>query len=477
MLFRFRTAPARASALRAWALVPWLIGLLLGGVTPADAETLSHGRFRNLQVYQPDHVRHVALVLSGEAGWDRRMVELAAPLVADGALVVGIDVPQFLATLAKDGDDCVFPDGDLENLSHFVQAYYRLPTYFRPLLVGYSQGAALAYAVAAEAPAGLFAGAVTLAFCASTHMREPLCRGDVLRVSSSGKKGDHHLLVPTSKLRSPWVALQGTGDQHCPAQSSAEFVKQTPGARLVELPGVDHGYQDLQLWLPQYREAYASILDAGLQRLPPPPATLADLPIVEVPAAGTEGKEDLFAVLLSGDGGWAGLDKAVAAELAQRGIPVAGVDSLRYFWKPRTPAGLAADMDRVLRFYSFHWQKKRALLIGYSQGADVMPFVVNRLPPATRDMVRLTVLIGVSQSASFEFKIGNWLHADRDALPVRPEIDQLSASSTLCIYGEDDEKSICPTIDAHARVVHLEGGHHFDGDFRKVADAILDSAR
>ena len=105
--------------------------------------------------------------------------------------------------------------------------------------------------------------------------------------------------------------------------------------------------------------------------LPPPPATLADLPLVEVPATGTG---DTFAVLLSGDGGWAGLDQDVAAALSTQGIPVVGLDSLRYFWTPRTPDGLAADTDRMIRYYLAHFVKQRVLLIGYSQGADVLPF-------------------------------------------------------------------------------------------------------
>ena len=54
-----------------------------------------------------------------------------------------------------------------------------------------------------------------------------------------------------------------------------------------------------------------------------------------------------------------------------------GLDSLRYFWSPRTPDGLAADTNRMILYYLTHWAKKRVLLIGYSQGADVLPFAVN----------------------------------------------------------------------------------------------------
>jgi type IV secretory pathway VirJ component len=139
---------------------------------------------------------------------------------------------------------------------------------------------------------------------------------------------------------------------------------------------------------------------------------------------------------------------------------------------------LAQDVDRMLRYYAYHWDKKRALLIGYSQGADVMPFAVNRLPVATRSVVALTSLIGISQSASFEFHVSNWLGgADDDGLPTRVETDKLSAKDTVCMYGSDDADSLCPTIGAaHSRVVPLSGGHHFGGDYEHVADLLIKQA-
>ena len=51
--------------------------------------------------------------------------------------------------------------------------------------------------------------------------------------------------------------------------------------------------------------------------------------------------DDTFAVLFSGDGGWAGSIVTWRMSLASRGIPVAGWDSLRYFWTARTPSGVA----------------------------------------------------------------------------------------------------------------------------------------
>jgi type IV secretory pathway VirJ component len=438
-----------------------------------QAESLSHGRFRDIQIYRPaGSVRQVALFLSGEAGWDRGMVSMASHLAGEGTLVVGIDVPKLFASLEEDDGECVYPDGDLENLSHFVQAYYKLPTYFTPLLVGYSSGATLAYAMLAQAPRGVFAGALSLSFCPGLDLAKPLCKAESLQYSMSGD-GRHARLAPPARLHAPWVVLQGETDRMCPAAEARQFVSLARPARYVEVADVGHDLHVSPQWLPQFQTAYATLLASGPRSLPPPPPGLSDLPLIEMPAAGAG---DLFAVLLSGDGGWAGLDKQVAKALEDRGIPVVGMDSLRYFWKERTPEGLAADIDRLVRFYGWQWKKKRVLLIGYSQGADVLPFAVNRLPAATREQVELTALIGVSETAAFEFHVSNWFGGSGDR-PVKPETNRLSAADTLCIYGEDDDESLCPTIGAeHAKVVNLSGGHHFGGNYRKLAELILSHA-
>jgi len=438
-------------------------------------EVLAHGRFKHVEIFRPrGEVKHFALLMSGDGGWSSRLARMAGALASDSTLVAGIDTAQLFADLEKDGGTCVLPDGDLENLSHYVQAYYKVPTYYTPILIGHSAGATLAYTSLAQAPRGIFGGAVTLSFCVDLDLHKPLCQVQGLRYS---KIRSGFRLLPPPQLQAPWIALHGVKDRICPIDDARAFVAQTKDARLVELPKLGHSYlaSDSVDWLPQFKTAFESIVATQVaSRLPAPPASLADLPIVEVEATAGTPASDSFAVLISGDGGWAGIDKEVAGLLADRGVPTAGVDSLRYFWTARTPAGLAQDIDRIVRYYAFHWKKKNALLVGYSQGADVLPFAVNRLPPATRALVKLTTLIGVSERAAFEFHVANWIGSDSDGLPIRPEMDKLSAADTLCVYGDDDNESICPQINPqHARIIKLPGGHHFGGNYLPLAQLVI----
>ncbi len=456
------------------ALTGALISLILASPLYAQ-EFVSHGRFQDVALYRPrGEVKEFVLLLSGDRGWDQDAVAMAQPLVELGAMVAGISLPQFLADFEKDSDNCVFPDGDLENLSHYLQGYAKLPVYFTPLLVGHSSGAALAYAVIAQAPADTFSGAISLGFCPKIPLKKPMCRGEGFRFIPA-KDGSGMDLLPAKKMRVPWVVIQGEEDQLCDAKVAQTFASRVPNSELVSLPKTGHNISGTKDWIPEYIAAFNKLSARRIAATPPMPASLADLPVVEVPS---EGHGDTFAVLLSGDGGWAGIDKDVSAALAEKGIPVAGLDTLRYFWSARTPEGLAADLDRILRYYAAHWKKSRIILIGYSQGANVLPFAINRLPPDSRALVAHTVLMGLGGLASFKFHLGNWFGGEAGGVPILPEVLKLGSEATLCIYGEDEEDSLCPQIPAgHVQALALPGGHHFDKDYDKLAEIILDRAK
>jgi type IV secretory pathway VirJ component len=447
---------------------------------------LSHGRFRNFAVYQPNGPpTSFALLLSGDEGWDATADTVARQLTSQGAMVAAIDWLKLKGNLDADDDQCAFPDGDLENLSHFVQAYFHAPAYLSPVLVGIGSGAAMSYAMLAQAPRNTFAAAATLGFCPSLELEKPLCRGSGLEFTKRihGRGVD---LLPITALGNPWLNIQRGNDRGCPPAAAQNFIAKVHGAANVILPDVGHDFAPPSGWIRQFTAGYIKLAAQNPARAAPPPASLSDLPVVEVaaqpvpssdPAPIDAAPTDVFAIIMSGDGGWAGLDQDVAAALSAKGIPVVGLDSLRYYWTARTPDGLAADTDRLIRYYLAHFGKQRVLLIGYSQGADVLPFAVNRLPAATRSKVALTAVMGMSEHALFEFHLSSWI-SDSDSGPATlPEINRVSGMPVLCIYGADETDSLCPRLDPKKfTIVKLKGGHHFDGDYGNLAHQILTAA-
>lgn len=446
--------------------------------SPAPAEAFDYGRFGAVSVYRGGTgPRDVVLFLSGDGGWNLGVISMAQRLADKGAVVAGIDIRRYLAQLEKSADKCVSPAVDLENLSRYLQAKLGFKRYLQPTLVGYSSGATLAYATLAEAPEGLFKGALSIGFCPDLDLEKPVCKGSGIeaaprRDAKGSLKGVNFL--PAKQLSGKWISLQGEIDQVCPADATQKFIAAVPGGEIVMLPKVGHGYGVEKNWVPQFEAAYERITAAPAEgAVQPLPAPVADLPLIEVPSA-RDAPSPWFGIFLSGDGGWVGLDRGVSGELAKHDIPIVGWDSLKYFWSPRTPQGAAQDLDRVVRHYARAWGKSHVLLIGYSQGADTMPFMVNRLPAATHDMVGLTTLLGISDNALFEFHVANWLGNPGGGLATAPELRRWSGAPYLCLYGEDDGDSACAQVSGkEGVVVKMPGGHHFGGGYADIAAEIL----
>lgn len=205
---------------------------------------------------------------------------------------------------------------------------------------------------------------------------------------------------------------------------------------------------------------------------------LRDLPLVEVPARSPGGHT--LAILLTGDGDWSALMKGVSAQLVAHGVPVVGLKSRAYLeHAARTPNATARDVERVLREYMRRWGRDSVYVIGYSRGADMAPFIVSRLPGDLRGRVALVSLLGLAQSASFEF---HWTDLVSDVkrptdLPTVPELTKIRGMHIMCVFGADEHDSPCATADPKLmRSYGRDGGHHFDKNYGALGELILTDA-
>jgi type IV secretory pathway VirJ component len=191
--------------------------------------------------------------------------------------------------------------------------------------------------------------------------------------------------------------------------------------------------------------------------------SLGGLPLSVNPAP----QGPLLAVLLSGDGGWAAGDKSLAKAFASDSVAVVGLNSPRYLERARTPDEAAGDLARILRHFLYTWNRERVIVVGYSRGADIGPFMVARLPEDLRKHVAMLVLLGPGQQASFKFNLLDVArtHAD-DGLPVEAEVAKLRDIPVLCIYGTSDHGAICQALSQArlARSLTRDRGHVVHGD-------------
>ncbi len=454
------------------------------GGKSSPEETLRFEGFGLVHLYRlSPHPGNIVLFVSGRGGWTGPVVEMARELAAQDSLVVGIDANQFLRSLTADEGNCSHYSYSFEDLDHYVQQKLDFPKYTFPFLVGYSTGAAIVYSALVQSHTGVFRGAISVEFCPGLSLPVRPCRGSGLEWSGSadaqGKPGREYNFRPAPGLATPWIVLERQGDTRCGAGLVKDFVKRTGQARVVEIPGGGPGSSPEANRLHLLSREYALLVHAQETRAPVPAAPeVSDLPLVEIPGKGVQA--DALAVMVSGDGGWAGIDRDLAQLLAAGGVPVVGINSLQYFWTRRTPETAAADLGRILRHYLVAWNKRRAILAGYSMGADVLAFMTARLPAELQSRVALIALLGLSATVDFEFHFTEWFGgiSRRTDLPVLPEVEKLKGKKILCVYGLEEGDSVCKTLPAGiVQPVVLKGGHHFGGDYQTIADIILKESR
>ena len=203
---------------------------------------------------------------------------------------------------------------------------------------------------------------------------------------------------------------------------------------------------------------------------------VTDLPLIALPAK--HPPHGTFAVMLTGDGGWRRIDVRVTNRFREAGVPVVGFRTNAYFASRKTAEESACALERVIRYYKLHWKCDRVMLIGYSRGADILPFMASRLPQDLRASTSVVALLGLEPTIDFRYH-ASWLpfyHPKEVQYAVKPELEKLRGMRILCVYGEKEKDTLCRTLDPMlATAVREPGSHHFAGRYNNIADVILDS--
>lgn len=420
----------------------------------------------------------VIIFISGDGGWEKGVVDMANMLGERGFLVFGVDLPRYFKARNGGKEKCLYPAGDFEALAQFGERKIGLKNFQHPLLIGYSSGATLVYALLAETTT-TFSGGVSLGFCSDIEFKKPFCKGAGLATTPI-KTGQN--FSPSEKLQVPWIALQGQIDQVCSYQKTKTFVENTHKGTMILLPKVGHGFSVSKNWKNQFLAAVESIVpnepiketlkQAAINNIDT--TIIEDLPIIELPIESKE--ETRLAVIYSGDGGWANIDKELAEYINKKNIPVVGMNSLKYFWKEHTPEDAGKDLELILRFYLSSWKKTKVILVGYSLGAETLPFIVEKLGEEMRTVVEKVVLLSPGDFASFEFHISDWADEEYSSqYPVKDVLERLSKTKTniVCIYGKEDQESSCRKAPKPIKIIELEGGHHFNGEYEILGQLVL----
>ncbi len=407
-------------------------------------------------------MRGLVVLFSDAGGWTSIADDTAAALARDGALVVGVDLPAYLARLdALSGKACHNVVGDVESISRQIQRERGNASYLTPIVAGIGEGGTLAPAILAQAPAATIAGAVSYDPTVAVHSRSPPCSTPAAKMDPQG-----------GFAYGPWPSLPGFWAVAFPAGPD------TPGHQHIAALKVAGTPVDISN---HAGNVAVETLTALLRpRLMPAAMTattgIAKLPLIDLPA---EPRGPLLAIILSGDGGWRDLDKTIGEKLQSNGVSVVGWDCLSYFWSRKSPEQIARDLDVVIDAFVSRWGASKVALVGYSFGADVLPFAYDRLSSEAKARVVQLSLLGFATAADFEIRVAGLVGAGpgKEALPTEPALAPIDPTMIQCFYGADEEDSACPFLLGKAEVIHTAGGHHFDGNYGGLAQSILDGFR
>lgn len=441
------------------------------------ADSINYSGFGKLYLYKPEQeVKNVVICISDDEGWNEGVENIALKIKDPTTLIIGVNMKRYLHYLNEEKESCLYPAAEFEQMSQFVQKELHYQTYVIPILMGYSSGATLAYGMLAQAPQNTFRGAIVFGFCSSLDIKKPLCHGsgNLECVKRTDEKG--YNLSAVSTLTAPFIAMQGAADKVCDYAAAVAFLKHVPKAEIVSLPKVGHAYTAEKKWVPQFKQAYAHLLSITTEKPVPDMANLKiNLPIqITEPARNTESNEMML--MISGDGGWTGFDQQVASEFAQKGIPVVGLNALKYFWSKKTPEQTSHDVLDLIAKYDAIWKKQDIILLGYSFGADVMPFIYNRLPEAIRKRVKSVALLSPSKDTDFEVHVSDLLNfgSSTREFNVPAEITKIKDVHLVCFFGKDEENiPINELSKGNCRVIMLEGGHHYDNSFDIIYNVVM----
>lgn len=424
--------------------------------------------FGTVQVYLPPaKPKSVAVMISGDGGWGGRVTNFAQHFATAGNLVIGVNVTTYLDILRNKKEACYNCSADFVNLATLVEKKYHLPKYQPPIVMGYSRGATLVYALLAQARPGTFCGGISLGFCTEIDLPKPFCH---LAGIEEKERKNEFLLKPDLDLGNRWIVLQGNLDEVCNYRETRDFVKKTTDAELIVLDGVNHGFSDETKFMPQLDKAYQSLLNTDTDSVPAKTVSMSD--IQDLPLSITNDKvknKDLpFLIFLSGDGGWYNFEQRISDRFAMLGIPTVGLDVKKYFWNRRSPKETTDDIVKIIQAYEMKWDKHSFLLMGYSMGAEVLPFVLNRLPAAQKANLVGMVLLSPAGKGDFEIHLTTMLGlgSSKNDYDVRQEISLIPEKwqkRVLIINGDAEKSTLSDQLRmTQVRFAKVNGDHHYN---------------
>ena len=193
------------------------------------------------------------------------------------------------------------------------------------------------------------------------------------------------------------------------------------------------------------------------------------LPVMEYRSTGDVG---YYVIFLSGNGGLRNLVQSVTHYLNSKNVSVIALNSKKYFWSKKMPEQIGCDLESLMDQCNLKWGEKKVVIIGFSMGAEVLPFAVNCMADKYRNEINDMILIAPWQKATFKVKLRDFYLEVNEGSDIYSELIALKPKKAYVIC-DNNHLSICHK-DLDGLIDHdlLGGGHHFGGHYSILSQMI-----
>jgi type IV secretory pathway VirJ component len=169
-----------------------------------------------------------------------------------------------------------------------------------------------------------------------------------------------------------------------------------------------------------------------------------------------------------------GMGTYVAPALAARGVPVYGISSPAVFNRQRSQAEVEDLVAQTVRDALTRSGADRVILMGQSFGSDILVAGLSALPAALREKVAAVVLVVPGRKGYFRADPSGFRYHGAPDADLSASIKQATWAPLICIYGQRETDSLCPTLmGTPAKIIELPGGHFLKNDHNRLIAAIL----
>ena len=181
---------------------------------------------------------------------------------------------------------------------------------------------------------------------------------------------------------------------------------------------------------------------------------------------------------ISGDGGFNKFSTSFMQTLNNQGYAVIGLNAKDYFWHKKMPQDAANAIEADINEINKKWKKQNIVLIGYSFGADVAPFMLTRFSSGMAGKVNHLILLSPSSKTDFEIHILQmlgWGSNSGESVPA--EINRISIPVAVITGDDENDFPFSELTIKNKRLIKMPGGHHYDGNVDALCKQILSQTK